>query len=81
MPAEHDELAAILHAYRRARWTLIGHAIFLGLCFATAVAVRRIAGLPPALLGVAIIVALVLFGGDIMKFLRLRDRVRQLSGD
>jgi hypothetical protein len=76
-----DDFAMVQKAYRRARWTLIGHAVFLGggLLFATVV--RRAAGLPPALLGVAIIVALVLFGGDIMKFLRLRDRLRQLGSE
>lgn len=69
----------IRSAYRRALWTLVGHGIFVGACVALAALARRVFRLPPALLGVALIVALVVFGGDIMRFLRLRERVRRLD--
>jgi isoprenylcysteine carboxyl methyltransferase (ICMT) family protein YpbQ len=72
------ELEEAERAYRKLRFTMICHAAFFVVCCVTAVVVRRAMGLPPALLGVVIIVALVVFGGDIMKFLASRERVRRL---
>jgi hypothetical protein len=74
-----DDIAAIQRAYRKARWTLLMHVIFVGACSIVAIALRRMFALPPALLGVAFIVALIVFGGDVMNFLRCRDRVRRLN--
>ncbi|HVS52686.1 MAG TPA: hypothetical protein VHD62_10045 [Opitutaceae bacterium] len=71
------DFAALEHAYRRARWTILGHALFLFACCVVVVLLRRAFRLPPALLGVVLIVALLVFGGDIMNFLRCRDRLRR----
>ena len=79
MAAIGENLAEVERAYRKARWTMLGHVIFLGLCCGAAVMLRRVFKLPPALLGVVFIVALIVFGGDIMNFLRLRDRRRRLA--
>ena len=68
-------------AYRRALWTLVGHGVFVAACVAVAAVARRMFRLPPALLGIALIVALIVFGGDIMRFLRLRDQVRRLDAE
>ena len=73
-----DELEQALRAYRKSRFTIICHAIFLGLCIAATVIARRAIGLPPQLLTTVIIVALLVFGKDIMKFFHLRSRVAQL---
>lgn len=83
MTAFGDELAEVERAYRKARWAMVGHVLFLAIVCGGAIFLRRIFKMPPALLGVAIIVALVVFGGDIMNFMRLRDRRRRLaeSGD
>jgi hypothetical protein len=72
------ELEQTLVAYRKSRFTIICHAIFLGLCIAATVIARRIVGLPPQLLTTVIIVALVVFGKDIMTFFHLRSRVARL---
>ena len=74
-----EELAEAERAYRKARWTILGHVIFLVIVCVPAVLLRRMFKLPPALLGVAFIVALIVFGGDIMHFLRCRDRIRHLA--
>jgi hypothetical protein len=77
MSGSAENFAALERAYRQARWTIIGHALFLAGCCAAAIFLRRLFRLPPALLGVVLIVALVAFGGDIMKFLRRRDDLRR----
>jgi hypothetical protein len=74
-----DDVAVIQQAYRKARWTLLMHFIFVAACSIVAILLRRMFALPPALLGVAFIVALIVFGGDVMNFLRCRDRVRRLN--
>jgi hypothetical protein len=79
--SSEDELAAAEQAYRKARWTLLGHAVFMAACIALAIFLRRMFRLPPATLGVALIVALLVFGGDIMKFMRTRERIRRLYED
>lgn len=78
MPALPNELAEAERAYRKLRLTLILHLVFfLGCCILGSI-LRRSIGLPPAMLGVVIIVALIVFGGDIFKFLVCRDRLRRL---
>jgi cytochrome c biogenesis protein CcdA len=74
-----EETAAIERAYNRAWWTIVGHAIFVAACCAGVILLRRLFRLPSALLGVVFIVALIVFGGDIMKFLRARDRLRRAA--
>ena len=69
---------ALLAAYRKSLRTVIGHAVFFVLCCTIAIIVRRMFNMPPALLSVVFIVALILFGGDIMRFLSFRRRVRRL---
>ena len=81
MPAREPTFAEVDTAYRRARWVLIRHAVFLGACMVLALFLRRLFKLPPPLIGTAFIVALVVFGGDIMKFFRLRDRRQQLASE
>jgi hypothetical protein len=73
-----EEFEQTLIAYRRSRLTMFGHLIFLGLCIAAVAIGRRMAGLPPQLLGVVLIVALILFGKDIMTFLHLRSKLARL---
>jgi hypothetical protein len=76
-----EEIARMEAAYRRAKFTLIGHALFLGLCCAAGVLLRRGFGQPPIFLAVVFIVALLVFGGDIMKFLYCRNELRRLRGE
>jgi hypothetical protein len=72
------ELDEAERTYRKLQVTMLWHLAFLVLCIVAAFVARRAMGLPPALLGVVLIVALIAFGGDIMKFLSCRDRVRRL---
>jgi cytochrome c biogenesis protein CcdA len=76
-----DTPEEIERAYHRAFWTVVGHALFVGACCVGVVMVRRFFRLPSALLGVVFIVALIVFGGDIMRFLRARERFRRLHSD
>jgi hypothetical protein len=73
-----DDPAALAAAYRKSRFALICNGVFFFVCCAVAVIVRKMIGMPPALLTVVFAVALVLFGGDIMRFLSLRRRYRRL---
>jgi len=50
--AATDDLASLEIAYRKARWTIIGHGIFFFICCAIAVIARRMIKMPPALLTV-----------------------------
>jgi hypothetical protein len=79
MPESSDSPAEIERAYRRARWTILGHTAFLAVCCLLAIVLRRFFKLPPAMLGVVLIVALLVFAGDIMRFFRCRDRLRSLQ--
>lgn len=73
-----DASDQLLRAYRKSRFTIICHAIFLGVCVAAVIAGRRMMGLPPQIIATVIIVALILFGKDIMTFFRLRSEVARL---
>jgi hypothetical protein len=79
MPDSPDSPAEIERAYRQARWTILGHTAFLAACCLLAMVLRRFFKLPPAMLGVVVIVALLVFAGDIMRFFRCRDRLRNLQ--
>ena len=81
MRRDEEEIARMETAYRRARFTVICHALFLGGACLVGVVARRIVGLPPIFLATVLIVALVLFGGDIMKFFYCRNELRRLRGD
>ena len=77
----HDamiELATLEAAYRKSLRTIIGHAVFFVLCCTVAVVFRSMMKMPPALLTVVFLVALVLFGGDLLRFLSYRRRLRRL---
>jgi cytochrome c biogenesis protein CcdA len=77
----HDaraELATLETAYRKSRRTVIGHTVFFVVCCTIAVILRHIFRMPPALLSVVFGVALVLFGGDVFRFLSQRRRLRQM---
>lgn len=82
MPALRDDditdLATLEAAYRKSRFTIIGHAVFFFICCVVAVLARRMLKMPPALLTVVFIVALLLFGGDLLRFLSYRRRLRRL---
>ena len=74
-----DDPIAIEIAYRRAFWTIVGHGVFLVVCCVIAIVLRRLFKLPPALLTVAFFVALLLFGGDLWRFVRYRRKLRLLQ--
>lgn len=76
MPA-YRTLAELERAYRAARFKIILHALFVGTCCGAGFFLRRFFRMPPIMLGVVLIVALIVFGGDIMRFLRLRDELRR----
>ncbi len=64
--------------YRKARFTIIGHGIFFVACCTLAVIARRMFKMPPALLTVVFVVALLLFGGDLLRFLSTKRRLGRL---
>jgi hypothetical protein len=65
-------------AYGRSRRTIFGHVIFLGVACTVAIVLRRSFKLTPILLATVLIVALLVFAGDIMKFLYHRNELRRL---
>jgi predicted exporter len=77
----HDamtELATLEAAYRKSLRTIIGHAVFFVLCCTIAIVLRGMMKMPPVFLTVVFLVALLLFGGDILRFLSYRRRLRRL---
>lgn len=78
MPAVTQNLAELEQAFRAARFKVIMHLVFVVVCCGAALILRRFFRLPPLMLGIVLIVALLVFAGDIMLFLRLRDQRRQL---
>jgi hypothetical protein len=72
-----EDLATLEIKYRKSLWTIIGHAVFFVACCAVALIARRMFKMPPALLTMVFLVALVLFGGDIWRFLSYRRRLRR----
>ena len=75
---ETEDLAALEAAYRKSFWTIIGHTVFFVGCCAITVLARRMFNLPPALLTVAFLAAVLLFGGDFWRFISYRRRLRRL---
>lgn len=73
-----DELVAAEAAYRKALFTVIGHGVFFVACCAVAVIARRMFKMPPALLTVVFAVALLLFGGDLFRFVSTKRRLARL---
>ena len=78
---EPTDLATLEAAYRKSLWTIIGHGVFFVSCCAVAVIARRLFKMPPALLTVVFVVALLLFGGDLLRFLSYRRRLRRLRAE
>lgn len=78
MAVSNAELNAAETAYHKILWTVFGHGVFFVGCCVVAIIVRRVSRLPPALLSVAFCVALLLFGGDLIRFIRCRSRLRRL---
>jgi uncharacterized integral membrane protein len=76
MPATPD-LEELERAYRSARFKVILHLLFVTVCSIVALILRRFFKMPPLMLGVVLIVALIVFFGDIMRFLRLREEIRR----
>ena len=75
----NEDPAAIEIAYRKALWTIVGHGVVFVACCVFAIVLRRLFKLPPALLTVAFFVALLLFGGDLWRFVRYRRKLRLLQ--
>jgi len=73
-----EEIAQLEMAYRKSRFTVLGHSIFLIACCLFVTFVRRRAGLPVIVTGSVVIVALLVFWRDIMKFLVLRNELIRL---
>jgi isoprenylcysteine carboxyl methyltransferase (ICMT) family protein YpbQ len=73
-----NDLAKAEADYRKARFTIIGHGIFFVACCTLAVIARRMFKMPPALLTVVFVVALLLFGGDLLRFLSTKRRLGRL---
>ena len=78
MAASEHELVEAERTYRKLRFTMICHLAFFVLCCVAVAVLRRSMGLPPALLGMVIIVFLIAFAGDIWRFLTCRERIRRL---
>ena len=74
----NEDPVALQIAYRKALWTIIGHGVFFVVCCVLAILLRRLFKLPPALLTVAFFVALLLFGGDLWRFVRCRRKLAKL---
>jgi uncharacterized membrane protein YoaK (UPF0700 family) len=74
------DLEELERAYRSARFKVILHLLFVTGCSIVALILRRFFRLPPLMLGVVLIVALIVFFGDIMKFLRLRNELQRQRG-
>lgn len=72
------DLAAVEAAYRKLLRTILGHTVFFVVCVVLAIVLRRMFRMPPALLTVAFFVALALFGGDLVRFITCRSRLRRL---
>lgn len=77
MPAAIENFATLHAAYRKSLFTIIGHGVFFAVCCAVAIIARRMFNLPPTLLTVVFAVALVLFGGDLIRFFRHRRRLQR----
>jgi len=73
-----EDLATVEAAYRKILRTIIGHSVFFVVCCVVAIVLRKMFRMPPALLTVAFFVALLLFGGDLIRFLNCRSRLRRL---
>lgn len=78
MAAIPDEPNALLAAYRKAIWKLIGLAIFAAICLAIVFFARRMFKLPPAVLTLPLIAAVIFFGADLWRFFRLRNAVQRM---
>ncbi len=76
MPTAQEEFALLHAAYRKALFKIISHAVFFVLCCTIAVIARKMLKMPPSLLTVVFAVALILFGGDLFRFLRNRRRLQ-----
>jgi hypothetical protein len=81
MSSIRQQIAEMETKYRRARFTIICHLVFLVAVFVAGAVARRALGFSTMFLATALIVALVVFGGDIMKFLYCRNELRRLRGD
>jgi hypothetical protein len=78
MAAIPDDPAALLAAYRRSIWKMIGLGLFALICLALVFFARRAIKLPPAVLTLPLIAALILFGADLWRFARLRAAVQRM---
>ena len=78
MAAPDTDLATVEAAYRKILRTILGHSVFFIACCVAAIVLRRMFRLPPALLTMAFFVALFLFGGDLIRFINCRSRLRRL---
>lgn len=75
------EFAQTMIAYRKSRITMFFHALFIGACIAVCLIARRMFGMPPQVMGVVLIVALIVFGKDIMTFMALRSKLARIRAE
>ena len=78
MRPTEDEIEAVEAAYRKSLYKVVGHLVFIVVCCVAAAMLRQVMGLPPAFLSAVLIVALLLFSGDIFLFFRLRNKLQRL---
>ena len=64
----HLAITTLEKAQRQAQRTLLWHALFVAICIAAALLLRRFFRLPPLLAGTVIVVPLVVFSGDIARW-------------
>jgi hypothetical protein len=74
----HLAILDLEKAQRRAKRTLIGHAIFVGVCIFAALILRRMMRFPPQLAWTVLGVPLLVFSGDIARWIWRGRRLNRL---
>lgn len=74
----HLAILDLEKAQRRAKRTLIGHAIFVGACIIVALMLRRFLRFPPQLAWTVFVVPLIVFSGDIARWYWRRHQLNRL---
>ena len=74
----HLAILELEKAQRRAKFTLIGHAVFVGLCCFAALMLRQMLRYPPQLAWTVFAVPLVVFSGDIARWFWRSHKLKRL---